>query len=78
MHEHSRYLIASEQDTHWGLTVNTAGSQHIEPGEPYPPLGHPVRYLFSRAKPVFNVGLHEEIVSLHAGNESAEKQGTAH
>jgi AraC-like DNA-binding protein len=47
MHEHSRYLIASEQDTHWGLTVNTAGSQHIGPGEPYPPRGHPVRYLFS-------------------------------
>ena len=42
-----RYLMESEQDALWGLTVSTAGKQRIEPGEPYPPREHPMRYLFS-------------------------------
>lgn len=44
---HVRYLITSEQDTRWGLTINTVGYQHVEPGEHYPPQNHPTRYLFS-------------------------------
>ena len=44
---HVRYLVTSEQDTRWGLTINTVGRQHVEPGEPYPPRNHPTRYLFS-------------------------------
>ena len=45
--QYSRYLIESEQDALWGLTVSTVGKQRIEPGEPYPPGEHPMRYLFS-------------------------------
>lgn len=44
---HIKYLIASEQDIKWGLTVNSVGYQHIEKKSPYPPLNHPTRYLFS-------------------------------
>ncbi len=44
---HIKYLIVNELDLLWGLTVNTVGFQHIEPGSPYPPGNHPTRYLFS-------------------------------
>ncbi len=44
---HVRYLITSEQDMWWGLTINTVGRQRVAPGESYPPRNHPVRYLFS-------------------------------
>lgn len=45
-----KYLIASEQDLLWGLTVNTVGFQHIAKGAFYPPQNHPPRYLFSPEK----------------------------
>lgn len=45
-----KYLITSEQDLQWGLTVNTVGMQHIERGMAYPPRNHPTRYLFSTEK----------------------------
>jgi len=44
---HIKYLIANEQDSLWGLTVNSVGFQHIKKGVPYPPQNHPTRYLFS-------------------------------
>jgi AraC-like DNA-binding protein len=47
---HIKYLIASEQDASWGLTINTVGYQHILSGIPYPPANHPTRYLFSTQK----------------------------
>ncbi|SHE71330.1 AraC family transcriptional regulator [Dysgonomonas macrotermitis] len=47
---HTEYLITSNRDIDWGLTVNSVGFQHIEPGEVYPPLNHPTRYLFNVAK----------------------------
>lgn len=47
---HSKYLLASEQDASWGITISTVGFQRIEPGEHYPLPDHPARYLFSPAK----------------------------
>ena len=47
---HNKYLLTTEQDLRWGITVNTAGFQHIEPFQPYPPSNHPTRYLFSADK----------------------------
>lgn len=47
---HIKYLIASEQDMLWGLTINSVGYQHIEKNSPYPPGNHPTRYLFSTEK----------------------------
>ena len=47
---HIKYLITNERDIQWGLTVNSVGFQHIEPGDPYPPRNHPTRYLFSTEK----------------------------
>lgn len=44
---HLKYLLTTEQDLRWGITVNTVGFQHIEPFQPYPPPNHPTRYLFS-------------------------------
>ncbi len=44
---HVRYLLTGEQDTRWGLTINTVGCQHVAPGDPYPPQNHPSQYLFS-------------------------------
>jgi AraC-like DNA-binding protein len=45
-----KYLLESEQDILWGLTVSTAGSQSIAPDRTYPPRNHPTRYLFSTEK----------------------------
>jgi AraC-like DNA-binding protein len=47
---HIKYLITNERDVQWGMTINTAGYQHIEKGSSYPPQNHPTRYLFSTAK----------------------------
>ncbi|MDR3059352.1 MAG: AraC family transcriptional regulator [Prevotella sp.] len=44
---HIKYLIASDQDILWGLTVSSVGFQHIKKNSPYPPGNHPTRYLFS-------------------------------
>ncbi|MCD8178579.1 MAG: AraC family transcriptional regulator [Tannerellaceae bacterium] len=48
--KHVKYLITNEQDINWGLTINTAGHQNIEPGSKYPAGTHPMRYLFSTDK----------------------------
>lgn len=45
-----KYLIASDQDVLWGLTINSVGYQRIEKDSPYPPQSHPTRYLFSTEK----------------------------
>lgn len=43
-----KYLVSSERDKLWGLTVDTVGYSHIAPGfDIYPPLvGHPQYYYF--------------------------------
>lgn len=43
-----KYLVASERDNIWGITVNTVGRQIIEPRyETYPPrTGHPDEFFF--------------------------------
>jgi AraC-like DNA-binding protein len=45
-----KYLVNSEQDLLWGMTVSTVGYQHIPPGSAYPTPNHPDRYLFSTDK----------------------------
>jgi AraC-like DNA-binding protein len=45
-----KYLLESEQDILWGLTVCTTGFQRVKPQEIYPPQHHPARYLFSTKK----------------------------
>jgi len=47
---HIKYLITSEQDISWGLTINSVGFQHILKDSVYPPCNHPPRYLFSTSK----------------------------
>jgi AraC-like DNA-binding protein len=47
---HIKYLLTTEQDLRWGITVNSVGFQHIAPFQPYPPSNHPTRYLFSADK----------------------------
>jgi len=47
---HLKYLIVSETDQLWGLTVNSVGFQNIEANTIYPPKNHPTRYLFSTEK----------------------------
>ena len=46
----SNYLISSEEDEHWGLTVTTVGHQQIEAEESYPPKSHPSEYFFDVTK----------------------------
>lgn len=46
----SIYLLSNDQDSRWGLTVSTVGYQHIAPGEPYPPKGHPQDYSFQAGR----------------------------
>jgi AraC-like DNA-binding protein len=41
------YLISSEEDEHWGLTVTTVGHQTIAGNESYPPKNHPRGYYFN-------------------------------
>lgn len=47
---HLKYLISNNQDSLWGLVINSVGSQYIEPNSDYPPKNHPTRYLFSATK----------------------------
>ncbi|MDR3187655.1 MAG: AraC family transcriptional regulator [Prevotellaceae bacterium] len=42
-----RYLVASELDLQWGLTVCSIGFQEINPSDAYPPQHHPKPYLFT-------------------------------
>lgn len=46
----SKYLIASERDAEWGLTVSTVGWEEITPGETYPTKGHADGYYFDLTK----------------------------
>ena len=47
-----KYLISSDQDVAWGMTVNSVGTQRIIPDYvSYPPkTGHPDEYLFDPVK----------------------------
>ena len=47
---HLKYLVVNKNDLLWGLAVNSVGSQVVGPGQPYPPTGHPSRYLFSEER----------------------------
>jgi AraC-like DNA-binding protein len=42
-----KYLLESEQDIRWGLTITTAGFESVAAGKDYPSKNHPCRYLFS-------------------------------
>ena len=41
------YMITTEEDELWGLTVTTVGHQKIEMNEVYPPANHPLGYFFN-------------------------------
>jgi AraC-like DNA-binding protein len=43
----SNYLISSEEDELWGLTVTTVGQQKISENQAYPPTNHPNGYFFN-------------------------------
>ena len=47
-----KYLVSSEKDQMWGITVDTVGSQTVPPGyEVYPPrVGHPSGFYFDVGK----------------------------
>ncbi len=42
----SKYLLATERDAEWGLTISTVGREEIGPGDPYPTKGHADGYYF--------------------------------
>ena len=42
----SKYMLASERDSLWGLTVTTIGYEEIGPNDPYPTRGHADGYYF--------------------------------
>ena len=44
---HLKYLVISQTDLKWGMTINSVGFQNIAANMPYPPGNHPSRYLFS-------------------------------
>ncbi len=46
----SRYFPASVRDRKWGWYVTTAGEMRVQPGQPYPPSGHPKGYNFEWTK----------------------------
>lgn len=46
----SKYLLASERDKLWGLTITTVGYEEILPGDPYPTHGHADGYYFDIEK----------------------------
>ena len=41
------YLVTSEEDELWGLTITTVGHQTIKENESYPPKNHPFEYFFN-------------------------------
>lgn len=41
------YMVTSEEDELWGLTVTTVGHQEINANEAYPPRNHPFEYYFN-------------------------------
>lgn len=42
-----KYMLASERDALWGLTVTTIGYEEIGPGDEYPTHGHADGYYFN-------------------------------
>lgn len=46
----SKYMLASERDQLWGLTVTTIGYEEIGPNDEYPTRGHADGYYFDLAK----------------------------
>lgn len=46
----SKYLLATERDALWGLTISTVGREHIMPMEEYPTRGHADGYYFDVQK----------------------------
>ena len=42
----SKYLLATDRDSQWGLTVSTIGFEDIKPKEGYPTKGHVEGYYF--------------------------------
>ena len=46
----SKYMLASERDSLWGLTVTTIGYEEIGPNDPYPTRGHADGYYFDLDK----------------------------
>jgi AraC-like DNA-binding protein len=46
----SKYMLASERDSLWGLTVTTIGYEEILPGDEYPTHGHADGYYFSQER----------------------------
>ena len=46
----SKYLIATERDAQWGLTISTVGYEEISPGDDYPTKGHADGYYFDLQK----------------------------
>ena len=47
-----KYLVSSEKDQTWGVTVDTVGSESVAAGyETYPPrVGHPSGFYFDVGK----------------------------
>lgn len=47
-----KYLISSQHDENWGITVNTVGSETIEKNyDTYPPrTGHPAQFFFAPSR----------------------------
>lgn len=43
-----KYLVTSDHDSQWGLTIDDVGFQRINPNEVYPPDNHPPKYLFKK------------------------------
>ena len=41
------YMVSTEEDELWGITVTTVGSQSITKNESYPPKNHPKEYFFN-------------------------------
>lgn len=50
MNRNINYMVTSEEDELWGLTVTTVGHQKIEENDTYPPKNHPSGYYFNPEK----------------------------
>ena len=47
MSQSYKYLISTDQDNKYGLSVTVVGSQEVTPGDGYPVGNHPEGYMFS-------------------------------
>jgi len=41
------YMVSTNEDDLWGITVTTVGQQSITKNEAYPPKNHPIEYFFN-------------------------------